>query len=408
MLAVPPSSLTSLVDRVAVDVKRLAPQLVALRRDIHAHPETAFAEHRTTDLVADQLQAAGIGFRRTEGSGLIAELGATEPAYRTAMRADIDALPIPERTGLEFASSVPNVCHACGHDVHTTASLGAALALKRHEPTLVERGLAVRFVFQPAEEVVPGGAHKMLREGALEGVDRIFAVHCDPQIDVGTVGLTPGPITAACDALQVMLTGRGGHTSRPHLTQDLVFALAKVVTELPAILSRRVDPREGIALVWGEINAGQAANVIPGVGEAKGTLRILDADTWRLIEGLPEELVAEIVAPYRVRAQVRHVRGVPPVVNDVDAVEALAFAARTTIGSSAVVPTGQSMGGEDFSWMLQDIPGAMARLGTRTPGGETYELHQGDLVIDERAITIGARLLAGAALMAPDAGASIA
>lgn len=396
-------SLTSLIDQVAVEVKELSPQLVQWRRDIHAHPEVGFTEHRTTELVLQALKDAGVRARPFEGTGLVADIGSQQPTYRTAMRADIDALPIPEQTGLEFSSVVPNVCHACGHDVHTTAVLGAALALKRHEPEIADRGLAIRFIFQPAEEVVPGGAHKVLLENALDGVDRIFAVHCDPQIDVGTIGLKVGPVTAACDAIHVMLTGRGGHTSRPHLTQDLVYALSKVVTEVPAILSRRLDPRSGASLVWGEVHAGNAANVIPNVGEAHGTLRVLNADAWRNIDGLIEDLIEEVVAPYRVKAQVRHVRGVPPVVNDVEAIEALGFAARTTIGSTSVVPTPQSMGGEDFSWMLQEIPGALARLGTRNPGGETYELHQGDLVVDERAISIGARLLAGAALMTPDA-----
>lgn len=383
-------------------MREIHPQLSQWRRQIHAHPETGFAEHRTTTLVLDALKDAGVRARAFEGTGLVAELGAERPTYRTAMRADMDALPIPEQTGLEFSSTVPNVCHACGHDVHITSVLGAALALKKHEDEVAERGLAIRFIFQPAEEVVPGGAHKVLEENALDGVDRIFAVHCDPQIDVGTIGLKAGPITAACDALHVMLTGKGGHTSRPHLTQDLVYALAKVVSETPAILSRRLDPRAGASLVWGEVHAGNAANVIPNVGEAHGTLRVLNADAWRGMNGLIEDVIDMIVAPYRVHAQVRHVRGVPPVVNDVDSVDALAFAARTTVGAAAVVPTSQSMGGEDFNWMLQDLPGAMARLGTRTPGGETFELHQGNLIVDERAISIGAKVLAGAALTTPD------
>ncbi len=383
---------------VARRVDDLTPRLIAWRRDLHAHPETAHREHRTTDFVAETLTAAGIGLQRLEGTGLVADVGATSPTYRVGLRADMDALPIPERTGLDFASTDPDACHACGHDVHTVAVLGATLALKEFEDALVERGLAVRAVFQPAEEVMPGGAPEVIEQHVLDGIDRMYAVHCDPAVDVGRIGLVEGPITAACDAITITLTGTGGHTSRPHLTGDLTFALAKVVTEVPAALSRRLDPRSGAAMVWGSVHAGRALNVIPDSGECAGTLRLLDVDAWTEAEGLVEELVREVIAPYRVEAKVEHVRGVPPVLNDADCVRALTDAARTVVGPAAVQPTRQSMGGEDFSWMLLDRPGALARLGTRTPGGPTYELHQGNLVIDERAIGIGARILAAAAL----------
>lgn len=395
------SATATLIDRLAAQVTALEPELIEVRRHFHQHPEIAFQEHHTTQRVRDTLVAAGICVREFDGTGLVAEVGPAQPSFRSALRADLDALPIPERTGLEFASRSANICHACGHDVHTSAVLGAALAMKKHEDELTELGTAVRFIFQPAEEVVPGGAHTVLEERALDGVDRVFAVHCDPHIDVGTVGLAAGPITAACDGIHVMVSGRGGHTSRPHLTQDVVFALAKIISELPAVISRRIDPRAGATLVWGEVHAGNASNVIPAVGEAHGTLRILDAQAWDEVGALIEPTIHEIAAPYKVKVEVRHVRGVPPVVNDADAVSALSLASLRAVGPHSVVPTRQSMGGEDFSWMLRDRPGAMARLGTRTPGGKTFELHQGDLVVDERAIGIGARLLAGAALVRP-------
>lgn len=397
-------STNTLIDLVAAEISALEPELIEHRRHIHENPEIAFQEYGTTIRVRDALTAAGIEVTPLDGTGLVADLGAASPTYRSALRADLDALPIPERTGLPFSSRTVNVCHACGHDVHTAAVLGAALAMKRHEAELERAGTAVRFIFQPAEEVVPGGAHMVLDANALDGVDRVFAVHCDPQIDVGTIGLAAGPITAACDAVHIMVSGRGGHTSRPHLTQDLVFALAKIISELPAVLSRRLDPRAGATLVWGEVHAGNAANVIPSVGEAHGTLRILDSQAWDEVEALIEPTIHQIAAPYNVKVEVRHVRGVPPVVNDRDAVTALAQASVRYVGANSVVPTRQSMGGEDFSWMLRDRPGAMARLGTRTPGGQTFELHQGDLVVDERAIGIGARLLAGAALSRPSDG----
>ncbi len=222
----------------------------------------------------------------------------------------------------------------------------------------------------------------------------IFAVHCDPSLDVGQVGLREGPITAAADSITVRLRGRGGHTSRPHLTQDLTYALAKVVTDVPAALSRRLDPRAGASLVWGSVHAGSAKNVIPSLGEVAGTLRLLDIRAWDQAQRIVDEVVRAVVAPYGVTAEIEHVRGVPPVVNAPDAARHLATAAASVVGPAGVVGTEQSLGGEDFSWYLEAVPGAMARLGTRTPGGPTYDLHQGNLRVDDGAVTIGAQLLA--------------
>jgi amidohydrolase len=383
-----------LLGALCASIDSLAPDLLDLQRDLHAHPELSRGELHTTAKIAARLAEAGIQARSLPVSGVIADLGAEQPAYRVALRADLDALPVSERTGLPWASTTEGICHACGHDVHVAAVLGAGLALKAHEDGLRERGIGVRLLFQPAEEVIPGGAVDLIRYGGLEGVDAIFAIHCDPTLDVGSVGLRDGAITAAADRVVVHLSGRGGHTSRPHLTQDLTFALAKVITEVPAVLSRRLDPRTAFALVWGEVHAGLAANVIPSTGHAAGTLRMLDETAWQSIGPLLDEAIQHVVAPYAVQAVLEHVQGVPPVVNSVEAVDVLRHAA----GQAGLRPVGtiQSLGGEDFAWYLQHAPGAMARLGTRTPGGRTYELHQGDLVVDDEAVTWGARLLAGA------------
>jgi amidohydrolase len=253
-------------------------------------------------------------------------------------------------------------------------------------------------LFQPAEEVMPGGAVDLVAHGVLDGVRSIYALHCDPSLDVGQIGVREGPITAASDAVTVRLRGRGGHTSRPHLTQDLTYALAKVVTDVPAALSRRLDPRAGASLVWGSVHAGSAKNVIPGFGEAAGTLRLLDIRAWDQAQRVVDEVVHAVVQPYGVTAEIEHVRGVPPVVNAPDAARRLALAASRVVGAAGVVGTEQSLGGEDFSWYLESVPGAMARLGTRTPGGPTFDLHQGDLRIDDRSVAIGAHLLAQTAL----------
>lgn len=381
---------------LARSISSLVPELIEFRRDLHANPELSFEEYRTTTVVAERLTRAGVRVRRIPGTGLIADLGPEQAAYRIALRADIDALPVRERTGLDWTSTTDEVCHACGHDVHTTVVLGAGLALLEHEAVLRERGVAVRLLFQPAEERIPGGAHHVIQAHGLEGVDATFAVHCDPSLDVGQVGLREGPLTAACDAVKVILKGKGGHTSRPHLTEDVTFALAKMVTELPAALSRRLDPRAGAALVWGEVHAGRAPNVIPSSGYAAGTLRMLDPQVWTSVGPLLSEIVEAIAAPYGVTARLERDRGVPPVMNDADAVSVLR--ACTEAMELSAAPTTQSLGGEDFSWYLARVPGAMARLGTRTPGGPTYDLHQGDLVVDERSIEAGVRLLAALAL----------
>ncbi|WP_299443190.1 amidohydrolase [uncultured Phycicoccus sp.] len=378
-------------------ITSLSPELIDLRRDFHAHPELSREETRTTESVARRLADAGVAVRRLPGTGVVADVGAPEPQYRVALRADMDALPVRERSGLRYGSKNPGVCHACGHDVHTAALVGAVIALHAVEESLAERGIAVRAIFQAAEEVMPGGAIDAIAAGALEDVDSIFAVHCDPSIDVGEVGLREGALTAAADQIAVTLHGRGGHTSRPQLTEDLVYALAKVVTDVPAVLGRRLDPRTGAALVWGMVGAGRVANVIPSTGECRGTLRMLDAESWLTVGPLLEEIVHGVVQPYGVQAKVERLKGVPPVVNTGDGISALRRAALAS--RVAPVQTAQSLGGEDFSWYLAHCTGAMARLGTRTPGGPTYDLHQGDLVVDERSVALGARLLASVAVV---------
>ena len=388
---------TSASRSVAATLETLQDELVSFRRDLHAHPELAWAESRTTARVADRLAEGGVGVQLLPKSGLVADIGGADDGPVVLLRADLDALPVTDRTDDPWRSTVDGVAHACGHDVHVSALLGAGLALQE----LHDRGTlpgAVRLVFQPAEEVMPGGALEVIAAGALDGVTHAFGLHCDPSLDVGQVGIRVGPITGAADSVRVRLTGRGGHTSRPHLTQDLTYALGVLVTALPAALSRRLDPRAGASLVWGVVRAGSAVNVIPSTGEAAGTVRMLDQVAWADAEHMIRELIDQIVAPYGVEAEVGYVRGVPPVVNDPRSTAVLADAVELTLGEDGIVPTTQSLGGEDFGWYLEAVPGSMARLGTRTPGGPTFDLHQGDLRVDDRAVTIGAEILAQAAL----------
>jgi amidohydrolase len=383
---------------LVTSVDGLADELVEFRRDLHAHPELAWHEERTTNLVAKRLEEAGISIQLLPNSGLLAEIGSASGPL-VALRADLDALPVDDLVPDAWVSTTNGIAHACGHDVHTSALLGAGLALaEAHRATPLPG--RVRLLFQPAEEVMPGGALELISTGALDDVTHVFCLHCDPGLDVGEIGLREGPLTGAADSLTVRLTGRGGHTSRPHLTEDLTYALGVLVTQLPAALSRRLDPRAGTSLVWGMIRAGSARNVIPSSGEVAGTVRMLDAVAWAECEGLIRELIAQIVAPYGVGADVGYIRGVPPVINEHASTEMLARATEKVLGAGSHVQIQQSLGGEDFAWYLESVPGAMGRLGTRTPGGPTYDLHQGNLRVDERSIAIGAKVLAASAVEA--------
>jgi amidohydrolase len=387
-------STEGLVTRSNACVDDLTDELLELRRDLHAHPELSWHEERTTGLVSKRLAEAGLAPRPLGSTGLMVDVG-PERGPLVGLRADLDALPVDDRVPDPWRSTVDGVAHACGHDVHTAGLLGAGLALHALGEDLPGR---VRLVFQPAEEIMPGGALMSIRAGALEGVSRIFGLHCDPGIDVGHLGLREGPITGAADSLDVRLTGKGGHTSRPHLTEDLTFALGKLVTELPAVLSRRLDPRAGVSVVWGLVRSGSAMNVIPSVGRAAGTVRMLDAVAWADAEQLVRETVSQIVEPYGVTPEVIYVRGVPPVINDHGSAVLLGRAIEAVVGEAGHLSTSQSLGGEDFAWFLEHVPGAMARLGTRTPGGPTFDLHQGDLRVDERSVPVAAKVLAAAAV----------
>lgn len=366
--------------------------LVQWRRHIHANPELSRTEFGTTEFVATWLTKAGLSPQRMpNGTGVLCDIGPTD-APRIGLRADMDALPLQEFTGLSFASTVPGVSHACGHDAHTTILLGTALALAD-----MQLPVGVRFVFQPAEEVMPGGAIDMVAAGAMADVDRIFALHCDPRLEVGRLGIRVGAITSAADTIELVLDSPGGHTSRPHLTSDLVYAIGTVITGLPGLLSRRIDPRTSTVMVWGAVSAGKAPNAIPQTGMLTGTVRTGDHATWSLLEPMVREIVDGLLAPTGVRYQLNYKRGVPPVVNDEHSTRIFEAAIRA-IGPDALADTMQSGGGEDFSWYLEEVPGAMARLGVWSGHGEQLDLHQPTFDIDERALAVGVRVLSNIVL----------
>jgi amidohydrolase len=395
------TSTSSRLELIRQETDRLYDDLVTLRRDIHAHPEVGNEEYRTTEVVVGTLARAGLQAEVLRiGTGAVCDILPSAAASRDdliGLRADLDALPIQDGKNVSYRSINDGLCHACGHDVHTTVVLGVGLVLARlREQGLMRRG--VRLIFQPAEETSPGGAVDAISCGVLDGLTEVYALHCDPRTDVGQIALRVGPITSAVDQVTVTLTGTGGHTSRPHLTADLVGALGALATETQLLLSRRVDPRSGLSLMWGRIHAGSAANAIPQVGLIEGTLRALDENGWRTAQRLIPELVSQIVQPFGVGVEVSVTAGVPPAVNHHLGVERLTKAARSALGPRAVTATEQSLGGEDFAWMLRQVPGAMARLGVRPVGhAAAPDIHQPGFDVDEECIRVGVATLAAVA-----------
>jgi amidohydrolase len=384
------------------------PELIEFRRDLHAHPETGYHEYRTTRRIALRLEAAGLRPAiLPKGTGLTVDIGEGGPDGPViALRADIDALPINDEKDVPYRSLNRGACHACGHDVHTSILLGTGLFLARAAAARVLPG-KVRLIFQPAEEV-PGGAIDVMAAGGIASVDRIFALHCDPRLDVGKIGTRTGPITAACDKLMVKVTGPGGHTARPHLTADLVYALGKIITELPAALSRRVDPRSSLSLVWGRVSAGSAANAIPDDGFVEGTVRCLDDAAWHEAPDLVKALLESVASAYGVVPEISYQRNVPPTVNEAISTAMFEAAADRVLGPDSITEAPQSLGGEDFAWYLDSIPGALARLGTRAPGSAAdFDIHQAVFDVDERAIGYGVRLMAATALTAMQDGVKL-
>ena len=331
-------------------------------------------------------------------TGLQVDLG-EGPGPTILLRADIDALPLDDQKEVPYRSTVPGVCHACGHDVHTTILLGAGLALQQILGP--EHPGRVRLLFQPAEESMPGGAEALYRTAVLDDVDVAYALHCDPSLEVGQVGLRSGPITSAADRVVIRLSGPGGHTARPHLTSDLVHIAGRLITDLPAGLTKLTDSRDAVTMVFGQVHAGHAPNVIPTRAELAGTLRVRGRASWDSVQEIVESLVEATITPFGATYELDYQRGSPPVDNDPQATAVLRAATHAALGRDAGVPTQQSVGNEDFSWLLERVPGAYGRLGVRPVGAPRWaDLHAGGFDIDEGAIPAGVRLLVHTALEA--------
>lgn len=375
-------------DALDAAVDAHAAEGVALRRALHRHPELSRAEHATTARIERALEGVACRARRgPEGVGLIVDLG--PPGPRPCLRADIDALALTECTGVPFASETPGVMHACGHDVHTAVVLTALKALAQAAPDK-----PFRFLFQPAEEATPGGSLDLIRAGAVEDVTGILALHCDPTRAVGRVGLQAGALTAAADVFEVQLSGRGGHSARPHETEDLVLAACQLVTQLHLAFDRGVDARAPLTLTVCVFQAGdRSPNVMPGRVRFAGTLRTSCPEARARSEAVFARVVEAARLTSGARVDYTLTRGAPPVINDTTLVEALRTACVDVLGASGVEAIGlPSMGGEDFAWYLNHVPGVLLRVGT----GVGAPLHSPEFTADDAVIPLAARVMARA------------
>jgi amidohydrolase len=382
-----------MLEALKVDVTELNHQLIGWRRDFHRHPEVALQEHRTSAVIRQFLGESGIPVRSIAGTGLIGEVQGKAGGRTIALRADLDALPLAEEGKEEYASVNPGACHACGHDGHMAILMAAARLLVRRRSDFCGR---VVLLFQPSEERIPGGAKPMIEQGALDGVDAVFGLHLWQTMPTGTVGCIKGAMMAASDEFNIKLTGRGGHGSMPHLSIDPITAAGNLIVNLNGIVSRNVDPLKSAVLSLGTVHGGVVHNVIPNEVTLTGTVRTFDPQLRDLMERRIQEVVAGTSNACETQGELQYVRGYPALVNDAVMAEFALSVARRTLGESKVMDIAPVMGGEDFAYYLQMVPGAFLFFGMGD--GTGFPHHHPRFDMDERALAPAALLMTALAL----------
>ena len=369
--------------------------LVATRRDLHQHPELGFQETRTSTLVAERLQGLGYQVKTSVGrTGVVAVKEGGSQGKCVMLRADMDALPVEEANELPYKSTHPGRMHACGHDGHVAIGLEVA----RRLASLSLPG-AVKFAFQPAEEI-SNGAQAMIRDGVLDApkVDAAFGIHLWNDLPVGTIGIMPGPVMASVDEFEITILGRGGHAAAPHQTIDPVLIAAHVVTGLQSLVSRRRNPfEEGVVSVT-QVSAGHAFNVIPGRADLRGTVRTFGGKFFEEAQRLVEEAAQGIAGAFGASAEVRYRRLSGPMANDEKMTALMKDVGEEIVGKERVIGGVRTMGGEDMSYFLRQVPGCFAFVGSAPPGKKASPHHSPTFDIDEDALPIGAELLARTAV----------
>nr|WP_199299804.1 MULTISPECIES: M20 family metallopeptidase [unclassified Coleofasciculus] len=367
--------------------------MIEIRRHIHAHPELSGQEYQTAAYVAGVLSSCGLHVQEAVGkTGVVGELkGQGIDERLLAIRTDMDALPIVERTSLDYASRLPGIMHACGHDVHTTVGLGTAMILSQLGEALPGD---VRFLFQPAEEIAQG-AGWMVADGVMQNVSAIMSVHVFPSISAGSVGIRYGALTAAADDLEIIIKGESGHGARPHEAVDAIWIAAQAIASLQQAISRTQNPLRPVVLTIGKIEGGRAPNVIADHVRLLGTVRSLHPETHATLPQWIEQIVCNICKTYGATCEVNYRRGVPSVQNDSALTQLVETAAKEAWGSDRVqILLEPSLGAEDFSMYLEHAPGTMFRLGVGYPDRKNYPLHHPQFEVDESAIITGVVTLA--------------
>jgi|JI10StandDraft_1071094.scaffolds.fasta_scaffold177334_2 amidohydrolase len=389
----PTLELSTLLD----DARAMAPQVIDWRRHLHRHPEVAFHEHQTAQFIHDVLAGIpGLVVTRPTETSVMARLVGAQPGRVIAVRADIDALPIHEENDVDYRSQVDGAMHACGHDGHTSIVLGLVSVLARYRDQLAGE---VRFFFQHAEELAPGGAEEMVRRGVMDGVDAVIGIHLWAPMEVGRIGIVAGPAMAAPDNFTCTITGAGGHAAIPHNTIDPIAIGAQVVTALQHIVSRNIDPLDPAVVSITQFHAGTTFNVIPNSAELAGTFRYFDGALRERIPELMERIIKGICDAHGATYTFAVERGYRPVVNDAALSARLERVVERTFGADVLLPTRPTMGGEDFSAFQQKAPGVFAFVGAGNAFEEIlYPHHHPRFNVDEASLDIGLRYLTAATL----------
>jgi amidohydrolase len=375
------------------EIATMTPQLVAWRRDFHRHPEIANQERRTSGVIRAFLEGLGLEVATLAGTGLRAVIAGSAAGPTVALRADMDALPLQEEGSKEYLSENPGAAHSCGHDAHMAILMGVVELLAARREQLAGRVVAL---FQPSEEKFPGGAKPMIAEGALDGVEAIFGLHVWQSLPTGRIGIVKGPMLAQPDVFEIRVRGRGGHGALPQQTVDPIVTAAYLVANAQTIVSRNRDPLAPLVVTFGSIHGGTVDNIIPEEVVLQGTVRTFDDATQELAERRLKEIVRATCETFGASAEIDYRRGYPPVVNDAALVERVIEVATRTLGPEAVIPISPIMGGEDFAYYQQVIPGAFLFFGTGD--GMPYPQHHPAYDIDERALPQAVSLMSALAL----------
>ncbi len=382
-----------MIEELKKETESLAPHLVLWRRMFHRRPEVAFKEFQTSAFLIAHFQKLGLPVKPLAGTGFRAELDGRPGGKTVALRADIDALPLQEEGDKEYISLNPGAAHACAHDGHMAVLLGVAELLTKRRERFQGR---IVFIFQPAEELPPGGARPMIEEGVLDGVDAVFGLHFWQPLPTGMIGIVKGPMMAQSDNFRITVKGKGGHGSMPHQAVDPILVAAHLVVCLQSIVSRNIDPLKAAVLSFGTVEGGTVYNIIPGQVKLSGTVRTFDPPLQALVEKRLREIAGGVSASFGAEADVEYEIGYPPLVNDAASVDFVLDTVKNTLGEDRIRPLVPVMGGEDFAYYLRKIPGAFLFFGAGD--GTRYPHHHPGFDFDEKALPEAALLMASLAV----------